>query len=90
MVDVSPIHITLTSSSTLIEATGKTNEMHDEEHTNNDPMDEDEASEGLPHLQESELPVDGIVQLCILGYSIRRRSEEVSLFLDRMRKKLRK
>ena len=63
MVDVSPIHITLTSSSTLIEATGKTNEMHDEEHTNNDPMDEDEASEGLPHLQESELPVDGIVQL---------------------------
>lgn len=51
-VDYSPIHLDSTSSSTLIEVTGK-----------NNPMNEDEAFKGLPHLWESELPANGVAQM---------------------------
>ena len=43
-VDDSPIHLSLASSSSLIEATGVNNAMHDEEQINYNPMDENEAS----------------------------------------------
>ena len=43
-----PIHLSLTSS-TLIEATEENNAMDDDEQKNYNPMDEDEASDGLPH-----------------------------------------
>ena len=62
-VDVPPIHLGLASPLSLLEATGENNAMDDEEQTNYIPMDEDEVSEGLPHLRESELPVDGVAQL---------------------------
>jgi hypothetical protein len=62
-VDVPPIHLGLASPSSLVEATGENNAMDDEEQTNYIPMDEDEVSKGLPHLRESELPIDGVAQL---------------------------
>ena len=37
--------------------------MNQEEEANYNPMDEDEASEGWPHLRKSELPADGVAQM---------------------------
>jgi hypothetical protein len=37
--------------------------MHDNEQTNYNPMDEDKAFEGVPHLWKSKLYVDEITQL---------------------------
>ena len=37
--------------------------MNDDEQANDNPMDEDEASECLPHLRKSELLVDGVAQM---------------------------
>ena len=37
--------------------------MDDDEQKNYNSMDEDEASDGLPHPQESALPVDGVAQI---------------------------
>ena len=37
--------------------------MNDEEQTNYNPMNEDEAYEGLSHLRGSALPVDGVAQM---------------------------
>ena len=63
----------LASSLTLIEATGENNAMNEEEEANYNPIDEDEASEGLPHLRENELPADGVVQMDV-HWAIRRES----------------
>ena len=37
--------------------------MNQKEEANYNPMDKDEASEGLPHLRESQLPVEGVAQM---------------------------
>ena len=63
LIDVPSIHLGLASPSSLVEAMRENNAMDDEEQTNYIPMDEDKVSEVLPHLQESELPVDGVAQL---------------------------
>ena len=52
--------------------------MNEEEETNYNPIDEDEASQGLPHLRESELPADRVAQMdvhwAIRGEGVRKNS----------------
>jgi hypothetical protein len=50
--------------SSLNEAMGENNTMTEEVEDDLTPMDDDDkASEGGPHLRESELPADGIAQM---------------------------
>ena len=51
------------SLSLLNEATGENNSMNEEVEEDFIPMENDEESEGDPHVRESELPADGIAQM---------------------------
>lgn len=77
------------SPSTLIKATKENNAMNKEVEEDFTSMDDNETSEGLLHLCENELSVNGIAQMEVY-WAIRGYLHWILLSLGRMSKKLHK